>query len=383
MAFRLSCVRESEFFDNFWYKLYSCFNVIVKTFVNKNGRPLTCFRAVRPPKNMGKTMTRTQSTLIGLISLLFFILLSVPAFSEEKSSEIKDLGTIKGQILKEGGSAFTPGFVAFFSSENLEPMDFGQTRRSPKMIAFLDDKGNFLTGPMPPGSYYIGAMERKQWRGGPPKMGEVRYSAFDDKGEYIEVTLNKSQELEIGSVVVTVPKEAPELTDFITIEGRLLAEDGKGVPGAVVVVKRDLNTRKAEFISDKSAFNGYYKIQVPPGKYFLIARETVEGSMRPKPDSIYGEFGQNAPIGLGGKSKNPSAYIIGTSGQEYKDVDILMFKVPLPEVRRKETEALVKSEKYSRDTLPENLPLRKQSLDEAVKSEVKAVEGASKKLKIN
>lgn len=321
-------------------------------------------------------MKKIVPMLIGLISLLWFVGLSGVVFSAEEQTaatgpEKMEFGTIKGQLVRKSGKPFTPGFVAFFPSENLDPMDFGVTRRSPKMIAFLDGEGQFTTKPTPTGSYYIGAMERKGWRGGPPQEGEKRYSAFDDKGHYLNITLTVGQVLDIGTIVVSEPEVTPELTDFFTIEGKLLDAEDKPVSGAVVVVKREYNTPKAEFISDKSKPDGSYKIKLPPGQYYLLARETVEGSMRPKPDSIYGELGHDEPIGIGGKSTRPPTFITGVTDQLYSNVDIKMFRVPIPDVKRKETEALVKSDKYSRDDLAENLPLRKKTFDNAVKSEMR------------
>ena len=93
--------------------------------------------------------------------------------------------------------------------------------------------------------------------------------------------------------------------------------------------------------------------------------------MRPKPGSIYGELGQHDAIGIGGKNSRPPTYIIGTSGQEFKNVDIAMFEVPIPDVKRKETEVLVKADKYSKENLSEDLPLRKKTVDTAVESTFK------------
>jgi len=325
-------------------------------------------------------MKPTRGTVVGLLFLFLFLSLPSFALAADSGSELPEPGSITGQILKVGGAPFTQGFVALFSSENLDPMDYGQTRRSPKMIAFLDEQGKFTTQPMAPGSYFVGAMERKGWRGGPPKMGEKRYSAFDEQEKYLIVSLKSGQTLDIGSVVVKEPPTFPELTELFTIEGRLVDKDGKGIPDAVVVVKRDYTNPKGEFISAKTAFNGHYQIQLPPGNYYLIARETVAGSMRPKPDSMYGELGQREAIGIGGKTGNPATYIGGTPGQKFENVDITMFKIPIPDLKRKEVEALVKSEQFSKDDLAENLPLRKMKTDEgAVKSEIKAAGEETKK----
>jgi len=307
-------------------------------------------------------------------ALLGIAINTVPVFAAGPGQNTADeLGTFNGKIVHTDGTPFN-GFIAFFSSEGLAPMDYGSTRRSPKMVAFTDANGTFTTHMMPAGSYYVGAMERKSWRGGPPKRGEKRYSALDDKGEYLTVTLKGGENKSIGTVKVGLQENFPELEKFFTISGHLLDSRGKGIFDSVVVVKKDYNEAKAAYISDKSSIDGSYQIKLPPGRYFLIARETVTGSTRPKPGSSYGELGQDAPLGVGGKTPTIPTYIEGKAGQVYKNVDITMFKVPIPEVKRKETEAKIKANKMSKESLPDNLPLRKSKTTKAVPSTIKPVE---------
>lgn len=308
------------------------------------------------------------SPLLVILSLLF--LFAPPAFSGE-SEMPAGLGIIKGQILSENGKPLTPGMVAFFASEKLDPMDYGQTLRSPKMISFLDKDGRFTTAMMPKGNYFVGAIPRKHGRGGPPKPDEKRYSAFDKDGKYHIVTLEEGQTLDIGAIKVKEPPAKQELSDSFTISGKLLDKDDKPLAGITVVLRKDYDNPKGEYISDDSTADGVYSLKIPPGKYFMVARKSVGGSMRPKPGSIYGELGQNKPIGVGAKRADPITFIVGTSGQVYKDVDIRMFKVPIPEVKRKETEALVKANKIRKEDISKDLPLRKKELKNEVKSKAK------------
>lgn len=315
-------------------------------------------------------MTLSIRKFISLLSMVFFILMTSVVFCQGGPPVEDELGIFSGRLVKQDGTPFN-GFIAFFSSEGVAPMDYGSTRRSPKMIAFTDKEGKFTTHLMPAGSYFVGAMERQGWRGGPPQRGEKRYSALAESGEYLTFTIIGGDTKDIGKILVQEPKSFPELKEFFTISGRLLDKKGKGIFDAVVVVKKDYNTPKAVFISDKSAIDGSYQIKLPPGKYFLLARETVAGSTRPKPGSIYGELGQNEPVGIGGKTAMLPTYIVGVLDQIYKDVDITMFKVPIPEIKRQETEAMVKSNKLSKESLPENLPLKKSKVSNAVQSSIK------------
>lgn|GEM_PF-1876172 len=298
--------------------------------------------------------------------LLFALCLSLTSFAvaAEDWTVLGDApGTITGKIVTKDGSPLTSGFVAFFKSDKLDPMDYGNTRRSPTMVAFLDDKGGFTTSQMPAGTYYVGAMPRDKWTGGPPMRGEKRYSAFDDKGKYLVVTLARAQSLDIGTVKVLEPENSPELTDFFTVQGKIVDEKGKGWPGAVVVVKRNYEEAKSDFISEPTKQDGSYQIKLPPGKYFVLAREAIVKTGRPNPNSAMGELGQNQPIGIGGQRDSPPVFILGESGKLLQDVNITMFKVPVPEVKRAEVEAKVKSNQMDKTSLPEKLPLSKRRVD--------------------
>lgn len=318
-------------------------------------------------------MTNSIRKAIALLFVLFFMSNTSTVFGKAGGYTEDELGIVSGKVLQKDGTPFS-GFVAFFDSEGLAPMDYGSARRSPKMVAFTDTEGKFTTNMMPAGSYFIGAMNRKSWRGGPPKRDEKRYSAFDEKGDYKVISLKGGETKEIGTFTVKEPDAFPELKEFYTIKGKLLDDKGKGVSDAVVVVKKDYNELQALFISDKSSIDGSYQIKLPPGKYFLIARETVAGSTRPKPGSTYGELGQDQPVGIGGKTTMKPSYIIGKAEEVYENVDIKMFTVPIPEIKRTETEAKIKSNKMSKENLPENLPLRKDKVTDAVESAIKPAE---------
>ena len=275
-------------------------------------------------------------------------------------------GTITGRVVMADGKPFPHGFVAFFDSKAGDPQDFGSTHRSPTMIAFIGENGTFTTTEMPPGSYYMGAIPRKKFTSGPPRAGEKRYSSFDDKGNYRIFTLKEGQELDLGTIMVKEPESFPEIKEFFTIQGKVLDEKGQPFSGAIVLIKRDLNDPKAFFISARTSKDGSYSMKLPPGKYFLVARESLTMAGRPKPGSYMGVLGQDSPIGIGGKSAEPPEFLIGIPREEFKDVNITMFKVPVPDVKRKEIEAKVKAKELTKESLPENLPLMKAPVTNAV-----------------
>jgi hypothetical protein len=116
---------------------------------------------------------------------------------------------------------------------------------------------------------------------------------------------------------------------------------------------------------------GFYELKIPPGKFFFVARKELTTAGRPKPGGLLGTLGMDNPMGIGGKTDEIPDYIIGKDGQVFRNVNITMFEVPIPEVKRKETEAKVKAKKLDKSTLPEDLPLMKKKVEESKPSQHK------------
>lgn len=320
-------------------------------------------------------MDMRRAVVLNMLALLFVFVINHGTMVDAQEYDAADLVTAAGRIVLPEGASFPKGAVMFFSSDNIDPHDYGTTLRSPKMIAFLEEGGKFKTLPFPSGSYFIGALDRVKWGvGGPPQPGETRYSAFDGDGEYLVVTLKKGEHKDLGEITVSRPPEFPERKDFFSVSGSVVDSQGKGVAGALVMAKKDYNEPRADYIAERTVEDGGYELKLPPGKYFFIARESMTVAGRPKPGGVMGVLGQKAPIGVGGKSDAPPAYIIGKSGQEYNNVDITMFEVPIPDVKRQEIESQVKSQKIDKESLPEKLPLMKVKPEETVRAPVEARE---------
>ena len=313
--------------------------------------------------------TKRFKAVMSVLLLLLLISGNLSASEEYKELEEKNLGMISGRIVQVDGEPFISGFVALFDSENQPPMDYGHTFRSPTMISFIGENGEFTTLPTPEGVYYLGAIKREKWKGGPPKSDETRYSAIDAEGKYLLFTIESGQNRDVGNVKVVEPESFPELEEYFTVQGKILNAESEAVPNALVLVKKDYNKPKADFISDKTTADGSYTLKIPPGKYFFIARESLTKSGRPKPHSIMGVLGHTKPIGIGGRLDEPPNYIIGQAGDEFKDVNITMFKVPKPDVRRKEMEEKIRTKEFDKADLPADLPLKKSEAKKTVESE--------------
>jgi hypothetical protein len=230
------------------------------------------------------------------------------------------------------------------------------------MIAFIRDDGKF-TAPVAPGSYYLGVIPRKLGkRPGPPKKGEKRLSAFNPDGGYRIFHVNKGETLDVGRVTVRDPGAFRELSRFFTVTGRVLDKDGNGVPRALVMAKVRYEDPKPSFISDPAGPDGSYSLKLPPGKYYFIARQSLTMAGRPDPGSAMGVLGQTKPVGIGGKSEEPPAFIVGRPGDTFDHVDITMFVIPKPEERRREVEAEVKANRIDKSSLPSSLPLKSRGI---------------------
>ena len=290
---------------------------------------------------------------------------------EKDKFDIENAGSLTGRIVLEDGSPLPYGFVAFFEdiADSGEHQDYGVTKRAPMMIAFIKEDGKFETPLFPAGKYFLGALMQKRWMGGAPAKDQKKYSAIDKKGTYLLFEVKAAEKTDIGTVTVREPASFPELKKKFTVTGKVLDANGKGIANAVVVVKKDINDPKGVFISPETDADGTYRLEISPGRYFFVARKTLTKAGRPKPGDLMGTLGQTRPIGIGGKSEEPAAYIIGEDGDEYTEVDIIMFPIPVPEKKREEIEAQVKAKKLDKNSLPADLPLMKQKVEKTQPSE--------------
>lgn len=320
---------------------------------------------------------KNDSVRMLLCSVIIFLVSVTYASASPKDNknklDIENAGALSGRAVLENGDPLPYGFVSFFSTDPSmgEHQDYGASKRSPKMVAFVKKDGLFETMLFPAGTYFVGAVITKRWVGGPPKEGQKRYSATDSDGKYQIVEVKAGDKVDVGTLVFRDPEAYPEREKKFTVSGRVLDENGDGVPGSVVVAKKDINDPKGDYISKKTVLLGAYELKIPPGKYFFVARKELSGAGRPKPGGLLGTLGMKKSMGLGGKSDEIPEYIIGKDGQVFKDVNITMFEVPIPEVRRKEIEAKVKAKKINKSTLPEDLPLMKKRVEQVSPSEHK------------
>lgn len=292
---------------------------------------------------------------------LLFILLGtcwadVPGFMKEQ------MGTLKGTVyVKE--KPYVNAIVSFFDKNGGPPPIVGSARRVPEAIDRSSAKGEFSIKLLP-GTYYMGAMQREPKKGfGPPREGEEYFFMRDAKGGLREFTVETKKITDAARVDGKPPGEFQEFKDFITIEGKVTGENDKPVAGILVTLKDNVDAPRPRYISTATGADGTFSIKVPPGKYYLVGRESVGGG-KPGIGSFIGSYGKNDPLGesmppKAGSQPGASAAataqgmqggggqalaVEGKSGAMIKGIHIKMFKIPDPAETRQKYEAEAKDQ---------------------------------------
>jgi len=301
---------------------------------------------------------RTLNTVI--LPLFLFLALplvcqgGVPGFMRER------MGTLSGQAVDEAGKPLAGGgVVSFFNTEKGIPPLIANMHRIPDMVGRMEADGKFSINLLP-GSYYMGIlMITDPKRGpGPPRSGETFYFVKDDNGGLRKFALGMKEVQDAGRVVGAVPGSFPAAKNLVTIEGRLLREDGSPFADGTVLVKTDMNSARPDFVSERTDKDGRFKLQLPADTpYYLLGRERAVG--RPVPGTYIGTYGSTSAISEGGAlpignvrpagpasgmpqgdllepgaGDNLPATVSGKAGETISGIDIMMFKMPVPEEQR-------------------------------------------------
>ena len=295
------------------------------------------------------------------IIVLFVLSLFAPLTCLVNSEEAKreGPGTAFGQVVDEDGSPLPGGVVSFFNAKKGVAPLIADVHRIPDIVGRMDPDGRFNVK-LRPGSYYMGALIiTNPNRGpGPPRPGEKFYYARNDQGDLREIAIGTGEEKDFGQIVMALPDTFPAAKSLVTIQGRLLKDDGTPFAGGVVLVKTNMNKLRPDFVSPRTDEAGRYEIKLPADTpYFLLGRERSVG--RPVPGSYVGTYGSNKQISLGGAlpigslmqglsasgmptvegvdigpGKDLPKKVIGKPGQSFTGVDIMMFKMPVPGEQR-------------------------------------------------
>ncbi|MCX7769667.1 MAG: carboxypeptidase-like regulatory domain-containing protein [Proteobacteria bacterium] len=167
----------------------------------------------------------------------------------------------------------------FFEGKNLEKSyiyvykDFKGGFRGPAFIVYPSYDGNFSIN-LPPGTYYI--IARKRAKGGmygPIEEGDL-FNFYH--GNPVVVKKGYMKNVEIECVKRLSQLESDE--GYPILSGVVRDKNGKPLAGIFVLLYHNREMQgKPLYISGRSDSNGNFSIKVPPGKYYILARENIGG----------------------------------------------------------------------------------------------------------
>ena len=282
--------------------------------------------------------------------ILFFLILffltvvgsgqaGVPGFMKAR------MGTLTGQFYVVQEQPLKNALVSFFNKSDGQPPIIGSARRVPDMVSRTDESGSFSVKLLP-GEYYMGALVREVKDGpGPPREGESYFFAMKGAGELRLFEVKSKQVTTVGIIRGTTPDKLTEYKQYVVMKGRVIDEKGDPFKGALVTVKDKLNAPRPKFVGERVGADGKYEIRLPPGRYYLMARESLRRG-RPRAGSFVGSYGKTGPsnggalagAGSGARGEKQvatEAVAIETKeGEVYDNLDIIMFAIPDPEETR-------------------------------------------------
>ena len=234
-----------------------------------------------------------------IASLIILLLFSIAFAAEERppAAEVKT-GAITGTIMITGAGPLKDGQVMLYdAAAGPPPMPF-KYERTPDIAKELDAEGRFKVE-LPPGKYYLGAIKRlSNERIGPPQTGDYVFRSLDEKGNPKEYLVQSGIVLDIGTVSAAPLKPERLLSHAVTtsIEGFVKGKGGKPVADAVVAAfVTPAMQGKPLFVSEKTGKDGQYVLRVPPGTYYLRARN-VFASGPPQEGQIVGYYGEGDAV---------------------------------------------------------------------------------------
>lgn len=312
---------------------------------------------------------RKKVQIFALAILLLFISSAqagVPGYMK------KLMGTLEGQLYVND-QVFPNAIVSFFEIKGGPPPLAGSVFRVPDMIVRSNEKGEF-SAKLLPGSYYIGTMVlEKVERPRPPGPDDEYFFAADGNGDLRTFEVKTKTVTSFGRVDGKLPGEFITYKNFITIKGMLTDEQGAPVPGMMFNLKESMQSPRPKYTSsERTGEDGAYVLKVPPGKYYVMAMESLRGG-RPQPGSYIGTYGKKPPVadaaqakagGVGGingvsppwlgeKGGGGDALVVeGNNGETISGINITMFRIPDPEATRKKIEEANRSLKPDLDKQP-------------------------------
>jgi hypothetical protein len=287
------------------------------------------------------------------------VLLTATAWAAGPEAMKAKMGTLKGTLYVKD-KPLANALISFFDKHIGPPPIMGSgARRVPEVLGRTNAKGEFSVKLLP-GSFYMGALIRDANKGsGPPRVGEEFFFIESAQGQLREFTIIEKELTEVGRVEGKILGAGKDFKQIMTINGKVTGEDGKPLAGILVTLKETMDAPRPKFISEGTAADGTFSMKVPPGKYFVVGRESVQGG-KPAVGSYIGSYGKTNPatgesaapphsgsqpgaspaaMGLQNTGGGQALAVEGKAGEVIKDVNIQMFKIPDPVETRTKFEA--------------------------------------------
>jgi len=238
---------------------------------------------------------------------------------------------VSGRIMVDGREPLAGGRVSFFAEKIGPPSNYGNLRRIPEVVSFVNEDGTFSLQ-VPPGRYYMGAMSRDMSKGpGPPRPGERTFSAMDSNNNLLIIDIKEKMETKLGSVTVRHRDHSNDLQDIFTLTGTVMDAAGQPLEGAVLLVKINPNLQRPNFISEKTGKDGRFKFLLPAGRpYFLLAKDTLSAG-KPSAGRRVGAYTGSDPNTNVLPKPVP---ITGKPGEIINDIKIVLNELPDPEKQK-------------------------------------------------
>lgn len=298
-----------------------------------------------------------KTTMFALGFLL--VLLTASGWAAGPDTMKAKMGTLKG-TLYVNDKPLANALISFFDKNIGPPPIMGSgARRVPEVLGRTNGKGAFSVKLLP-GTFYMGALIRDANKGsGPPRAGEQFFFIESANGQLREFTITEKQVTEAGQVEGKVLDTAQQFKQIMTINGKVTGEKGEPLAGVLVTLKESMDAPRPKFISEGTAADGTYSMKVPPGRYFVVGRESIQGG-KPAIGSYIGSYGKTNPttgesappphsgsqpgaspaaMGLQSTGGGQALAVEGKAGEVINDINIQMFKIPDPVETRTKFEA--------------------------------------------
>lgn len=267
---------------------------------------------------------------------LCILMVAGGAVAQQAAETPPDRGLLTGRIFMEG-KPMPGGIISLFNANTGTLPDQGSSRQVPEVLARIDQTGLFRVM-LPPGSYFLGAITRKdRGRKGPPEPDEEFFFARDGEGKLRSFAIVAGKTTEAGILSGDQPESFPEIAEAFTVKGTIYDELGKPFGGALILVRGSLNVPKPLFVTPRTGPDGKYEIKLPAGRsFYLVVRKNLIDVGRPAPGDFVGAYGGTAPL----TGNSPAVFsggkpVTGKVGEVLTGMDVTMYKIPDPEELKK------------------------------------------------